>query len=129
MVNFKFKDVVFSETAEKKRISNILPVELMDNMLKSFIGIQKVRDLLKVPCTVNSWYRSTTLNEVVGGSKTSNHMKCLAVDFVPRMELKKAYDLIAKSDIEYDQLIYYPKNGFIHIGFSEGIPRKQLLTL
>lgn len=122
MVNFKYKEVVGSSTAKRLGIDNSLPETLLDNLMNSVVGIQRVRDLLGVPMRINSWFRSEELNKAVGGSSKSAHMKCLAVDFVPlRMDIKEAYKAIAKSNIQFDQLILERnKRGsvWIHISFD-----------
>ena len=83
--------------------------------------LDTIRLLLNVPCTVNSFYRSPELNNAVGGSKTSDHMKGRAIDFIPKMNLREAYNKIKSSGLSYDQLIIYPKQNFIHISFIEDI--------
>lgn len=66
---------------------------------------------------------------MVGGSLSSQHMKGQAADIVSD---KNGMDLIInackKNELDYDQIIIYPKRGFIHLSyrcFNEN--RKQLL--
>ena len=132
MVNFKYKEVIKSETARRLNIDNNVPNELFDNMMNSTVGIQRVRDLLKIPMRINSWYRSPELNNKVGGAIKSAHLKCLAVDFVPiRMNINEAYELISKSDIQFDQLILERNSAgsvWIHISWSNK-NRRQIFKL
>lgn len=44
--------------------------------------LQPLRDELGTPVTITSGYRSPQLNSLVGGSKTCQHMRGEAVDFV-----------------------------------------------
>lgn len=44
--------------------------------------LEPIRALFKKPITVNSGFRGKTLNERIGGSKTSQHCLGEAVDFV-----------------------------------------------
>lgn len=120
--NFTYREATTTSTG----IKNEIPKELMDNFMKALIGAQSVRNLLGVAMTINSWYRCPEVNKAVGGSKTSSHMDANAIDFVPKMNLRDAYNKIANSDIEFDQLIIYPSRGFIHIGFGSK-NRRQLL--
>lgn len=132
MINFKYNEVIKSDTATRLGIDNSVPSSLMNNLMESVVGIQKVRDLLGVPMKVNSWYRSEKLNRAVGGSDTSAHKQCLAVDFVPiGMCIDEAYNKIAKSSIMFDQLILERNkcgNVWIHIGFG-GKQRRQVFEL
>lgn len=132
MINFKYKEVIKSETARRLNIDNNVPNELFDNMMNSTVGIQRVRDLLKIPMRINSWYRSPELNSNVGGAIKSAHLKCLAVDFVPiRMNINEAYELISKSDIQFDQLILERNSAgsvWIHISFDNR-NRRQVFHL
>lgn len=120
--NFTYREATTTSTG----IKNEIPKELMDNFMNALIGAQSVRNLLGVAMTINSWYRCPEVNKAVGGSKTSSHMDANAIDFVPKMNLRDAYNKIANSDIEFDQLIIYPSKGFIHIGFGSK-NRRQLL--
>lgn len=126
-MNFTYKEITHSDTAIKNGIDNKVPYRLMDNMLKSAAGIQKVRDLLGVPVIPTSWFRTPELNAKVGGVNGSSHMLCLAVDFrLNDMDLSDAYKRIAASGIEFDQLILYKSKGFIHISFHPEM-RGQIL--
>ena len=95
--------------------------------------MESVRHLLgDDPIRVTSWYRCKELNTAIGGSKTSAHMRGLAVDFKPsyKWTLYAAFDKLAQSDIPFDQLIEEStRDGarWIHIGFSEGTPRREVL--
>lgn len=132
MINFKYKEVINSSTARRLDIDNSIPETLMDNLMNSTVGIQKVRDFLGVPMRINSWYRSGALNKAVGGVLNSAHTKCLAIDFVPlKMDITKAFEAIARSDIEFDQLILERNSRgsiWIHISWSNK-NRRQVFRL
>lgn len=132
MINFKYSEVIKSDTAKRLGIDNSVPSTLLGNLMESTVGIQKVRELLGVPMVVNSWFRCERLNKAVGGSSTSAHKQCLAVDFVPvGMNIAEAYNKIAKSNIIFDQLILERnKSGsvWIHIGFG-GKQRRQVFEM
>jgi hypothetical protein len=88
-----------------------------------------VRELLKHPVLVNSWYRSPQVNWNVGGSKTSQHVKGEAVDFrcpgfgTPLEVCRFLSEHLAELGI--DQLIY--EVTWVHVSFSAR-PRHQALT-
>lgn len=52
------------------------------NLSKLLAAVNKFRDIYGKPLKVSSGYRPGKYNEAAGGAKKSNHMQCLAVDFV-----------------------------------------------
>lgn len=78
---------------------------------------------------ISSGYRCPELNALVGGSKTSAHMRGRAVDAVPSdLAMLEAFSRIAGSDLPFDQLIW-EHNKWIHLGGAEHWrePRRQVL--
>ena len=60
------------------------------------VGMQAIRDLLGVPLTINSGYRTVTHNDNIGGAKHSLHLLGMAVDLSgadPKEIAKVARDL------------------------------------
>lgn len=95
--------------------------------------LEETRELLQVPIYVNSWFRSKSLNNVIGGAKNSFHLLGLAVDFEsPGVSNQKLFQKIVESDLPYDQAIAEffsdsdPSAGWIHLGYSDN-PRRQVL--
>jgi hypothetical protein len=130
--HFTWAEVIRSPTARRLRIDNNLKTQqLVDNARFTAGQMEAVRNLLGEPIRVNSWYRSPELNAAVGGSKTSAHMKALAVDGEPvQMPLTTAFEIVAASTIPFDQLIHErTRDGadWIHFGFTRGQPRRQIL--
>ncbi len=84
------------------------------------------------PIRVTSGYRSLAVNKAVGGSSTSAHRTGLAADIIAiGMGRDKVWDLIIEmmaSGWDVDQAIIYEDAPHIHIGFSCGAPRKELLV-
>jgi len=67
---------------------------------------------------VSSGYRTEMTNKEIGGSKTSLHLKGMAVDLVPRdISIKELAD-IAKQFPEIIEIGIYQKH--LHIGIGEG---------
>lgn len=79
--------------------------------------LDPIREKYGKPIIVTSGYRSRFLNELVGGVSTSQHRFGLAADLVCD-DPKALFDLIAESDLPFDQLIYYQKRKFVHVSYS-----------
>lgn len=80
-------------------------------------------------------FRPPQLNAAVGGSLTSSHKDGLAADTVPLDITYSRYEAAIKSAItagrlpSFDQVIYYPKRGFIHFGLGSRMRRQQLIDM
>lgn len=113
--------------------------EILSNLIQTTERLQVIRDKCGFPINVNSCFRSEAVNNAVGGSSTSMHTKALAVDVKASSEARnrRIYEVCREcmGDLGIDQLIMYnivPADSrstirFIHIGFTDGIPRHQLL--
>lgn len=119
---FDEKETTVSATGEKLKIKNIPNQDEKDNILYTASRMDVVREYLGIPLIVLSWFRSEELNTTVKGSKTSAHRFGLAVDvYSTKISSKDIYDKLieaqTKGIIQFDQLIYYPRQNFVHIGF------------
>ena len=130
--HFSLSEVTFSETAIRNSIDNNPPDEILPNIQRMANFMEQVRFVLNGrPINITSWYRSPEVNSIIGGSKSSAHMKGLACDFVcPSLgdPLRVAQE-IAQSNLDFDQCILEGAKGgkWVHIGLNEG-NRRQLLT-
>ena len=131
--HFTLKELTASDIAVRHGIDNTPTSPLILKNLKTLAeGLENVREVLGKPVIVNSGYRSTMVNTLVGSKPTSQHTKGLAADFIcpafgtPKEIVKK----IVSSDIEYDQVIL-EFDRWVHISFcEEGYkPRKQALII
>ena len=127
--------MVKSATAERLRVDNSPSSLHLVNLTHLCINIlQPVREQFGV-ITINSGYRSPTLNAKVGGSKTSQHCNGEAADFESsRISNPDLAEWIAKH-LEFDQLIleFYdgvdPNSGWVHCSYKkDGTNRKNTLT-
>lgn len=125
MLNFKISELIHSDVAIKHNINNMPDINSLDCLLNLIVYcLQPIRERLKKPVIITSGYRCPKVNEKVGGSDTSQHMKGQAVDFVVNgMSPYQIYMKILNSDIEYDQLILEPS--WVHISYKKGKNRKQ----
>ena len=97
--------------------------------------LEPVRVHFGKPFSPSSGYRSPALNEAIGGSKNSQHMKGQAADFevpgVPNHELAAW----VRDNRQFDQLIleFYtpgqPKSGWVHCSLKAEANRQQALTI
>lgn len=123
--HFMLSEATRSETALKKGLANQPLPEHMPNIQKTAEGMERVRALFERPIEVTSWYRSPIVNRAVGGVPTSHHALGWAVDFrVNNVDGLLAAHIIAESDINFDQLIYYSKTGVVHISFHPDMRRE-----
>src|SRR6188768_1552311 len=68
---------------------------------------EPAREFMGAPIKVNSFYRCATLNKLVGGSLTSQHVKGEAIDMDAgtNADNKKLFDW-CKANLIFDQLIW-----------------------
>ena len=127
--HFTLDECLKSETAARLGIKNEPDDEQLRN-IKALMCccMDKVRDLFGVPIIPSSVFRSPKLNaKIPGSSKTSQHLKGQACDFViAGVSVKDAIEKIQQAGIEYDQIID-EYGSWIHISFVVGKNRMQRL--
>jgi zinc D-Ala-D-Ala carboxypeptidase len=127
--NFSLAQLIYSETAENDGIDNTPPPEIIENLKRLADGLEAVQALLGAPLEISSGYRCPALNEAVGGSSASQHVRGLAADFVcpafgSPLEVARA---VQQSGILFDQCIL-EYGRWVHMSFDEA-PRGRLLTI
>ena len=120
---FDERETTVSATGKELKIKNIPNQDEKDNILYTASRMDIIREYLGAPLLVLSWFRCEELNTAVKGSETSAHRYGLAVDiYSTKMNSKDIYNKLieaqTKGIIQFDQLIYYPKQNFVHIGFK-----------
>jgi hypothetical protein len=134
--NFTWDEVTVSGMAERHGIPNVPPPYLIPAIKNTAAKMELVRAILdNKPITVNSWYRSYTVNKLVGSTNSkSQHTKGEAVDFVcsrfgsPKDLCFRLLDNIDKLD--FDQMIL--EHSWVHISWKADPNyknRRQVLTL
>lgn len=124
--HFTLEEFIASDTAKKYNINNTPTDEhiksirlLCENML------EPLRVAYSKPIVISSGYRSSALNNKVGGSSTSQHCKGEAVDIVVNgNDLTKVFAMIINNNLPFDQLIW--ENTWIHVSYSKR-NRRQIL--
>jgi len=130
-------EVIRSEQAKRMGISNMPTPEHIENMKKLAENIfEPIRNNFRVPIHISSGYRSEALNKAIGGSKTSQHSKCEAIDIdmdgsSNGVTNKMVFDYIYKN-LNFDQLIWEfgtsENPDWVHVSYnSKGTQRKQAL--
>jgi hypothetical protein len=130
--NFTLEELTHSEIAERKGLDNAPNEEVKANLVRLARFLEEIRKILKRPIIVNSAYRSSKVNEAVGGKSTSQHVLGCAADIrIPGLTPNDVVKEILKSNIEYDQVIR-EFDSWTHISipnrFSDK-PRKMALII
>jgi hypothetical protein len=127
--NFTLSELIESDTAERAGIDNTpnSPV-VMANLYKTAMLLEEVRKACgNNAVLVSSGYRGPKLNELVGGSETSDHMTGEAADFrIPRFgnPLQVARRIV-ELKIKFGQLIF--EGTWLHISLPDGSPRDGMV--
>jgi hypothetical protein len=127
--NFHLSEFIDSDHAERNGIENIPDPLAIQSLFKLAELLEQVRKLLgdKV-ISVSSGFRSVELNKAIGGSRTSDHMRGEAADFVCRGfgTAAQVAAAIAKSDINFGQLIF--EGTWVHISLPNRAKNREVLT-
>lgn len=125
----------YSDTAKAKGISNIPnEVQLAAMRLVAEKCFEPLREWYGKPIRINSFFRNAELNRAVKGSKTSDHVKGMAIDLDAgsNAENLKLFNWL-KDNVEFSQLIheYGDKSGpeWVHISYNPNNLKTQLLYI
>ncbi len=104
-----YAESIHSNTAKRKGIDNTpspIHVETMELTARKIF--EPLREWVGGPIKVTSMYRSPALNEAIGGSKTSQHMKGQAMDLDDVYGYKSNAEMYhwIKDNLNFDQLIW-----------------------
>ena len=133
--NLSLAEVMRSETAKRKGVSNMPTPEHIENFKKLAENIfQPIRKHFGKPIHISSGYRSAALNKAIGGASSSQHCTGEAIDIdmdgsaITNAEI---FNYI-KNNLSFDQLIWEfgtDKNpDWVHVSYeSTGKQRKQIL--
>jgi hypothetical protein len=133
--NLSLAEVIRSETAKRKGVSNMPTPEHIENFKKLAENVfQPIRKHFGKPIHISSGYRSAALNKAIGGAASSQHCKGEAIDIdMDGTDITNAqiFNYI-KDNLSFDQMIWEfgtDKNpDWVHVSYSSsGKQRKQIL--
>jgi hypothetical protein len=133
--NLSLAEVMRSETAKRKGVSNMPTPEHLENFkLLAEKVFEPIREHFGVPIHISSGYRSKALNTAIGGSLTSQHCSGEAIDIDmdgTSITNAQVFNYI-KDNLVFDQMIWEfgtDKNpDWVHVSYeSTGKQRKQIL--
>lgn len=128
---FWLSEFLRSDTAVRLGLDNTPDVAAANNLRNVLApGMERIRNLLRVPAFISSGYRSSAVNAAVHGSVASQHLKGEAADFIsPEAGTPKSIALLLakhQPEIRFDQLIF--EGSWVHVSFTAGKPRGSVLT-
>lgn len=127
--HFRLSEILETPTGRARGIANDPPLEAEANLERLCRDLlEPVRALLGGALKVNSGYRSTAVNALIGGSSSSAHTFGLAADIIPattKVSYPALMDLVIASPVKYDQIILEP--GWVHVGLLDPKTQKQRL--
>ena len=125
--HFSFEELTKTDVADLQAKNRKMAESLKGKLIRLAEWAETLRAVLKAPMIITSGYRCGKLNERVGGSATSQHVKAEAIDFRPAgIEPEQAFKMLASSSVSFSQLILEKRGGrpFLHVGMGN---RRQLL--
>ena len=133
MKYFSITEFFESDVAEKHQVNNIPDDEQLSQVLGNIRALalnvlDPLRAMIGRPIIITSGYRSQRVNELVGGSKTSQHLSGTAAaihvqGYTPQ-QMNAVYQTI-QMYYDFDQLIFYPSKNIIHISWNGGKNRQE----
>jgi D-alanyl-D-alanine dipeptidase len=133
--NLSLAEVIRSETAKRKGVSNMPTPEHIENFKKLAENIfQPIRKHFGKPIHISSGYRSAALNKAIGGAASSQHCTGEAIDIDmdgTAITNAQVFNYI-KDNLNFDQLIWEfgttSNPDWVHVSYeSTGKQRKQVL--
>lgn len=138
--NITWAEAFKSQSAIRLGINNeaLVTDAIIENMKHVAENVfEPLRAHFKKPIGISSFYRSSKLNQAIGGSKTSQHVQGEAIDIdadiFGGITNKEIFEYI-KNNLPYDQLIseYGTEENpaWIHVSLKRnGKNRKQILRI
>jgi len=136
--NFTYEELTKSNTASRLKINNSPDDEALAKLKKLANDVlQPIRDVYGKPIKVSSGYRCLKLNEKVGGTVNSQHVKGEAADITSITdtvdENKVLFELIKKlikdGKIVVGQLIDEYNYNWVHVSLPNDKHKNQILHI
>ena len=107
--NITYAEAIHSNTAKRRSIDNTPSSTQVEKMQLTASKIfEPLREWVGGPIKVSSFFRSTALNEAIGGSSNSQHCKGQAIDLDDVYGYKSNAEMYhwIKDNLNFDQLIW-----------------------
>lgn len=116
-------------TTTKHKSENISEAKKIMGRMYQLAGFaERIREIIGKPIIINSGFRCVKLNNAVGGSLTSQHLYAEAIDIqVNGKSCKEVFQMIASSDLKYDQLILEKAGNAQWVHVSIGSKKEKML--
>jgi len=104
-----YAEAIHSNTAKRKSIDNTpSEVQVLSMKLLAEKIFEPLRKWVGGPIKVNSFFRSVTLNEAIGGVASSQHCKGQAIDIDDVYGYKTNAEMYKwiQENLDYDQMIW-----------------------
>jgi len=104
-----YAEAIHSNTAKRKSIDNTpSEVQVLSMKLLADKIFEPLRKWVGGPIKVNSFFRSITLNEAIGGVSSSQHCKGQAIDIDDVYGYKTNAEMYKwiKENLDFDQMIW-----------------------
>lgn len=133
MKYFSFSEFFKSDVGEKHQVKNIPDDAQLSQVLGNIKALvlnvlDPLRAMIARPIIITSGYRSQRVNELVGGSKTSQHLLGKAADIHVQGYTPQQMDMVYRTIqmyYDFDQLIFYPSKNIIHISWNGAKNRQE----
>ncbi len=132
--NFELNELIKSQIAERKGISNNPSTDQINNLKDLCLNVlQPIRSHFNYPVIISSGYRSPELCVAIGSKPTSQHSEGKAADIEIASVDNKELAMWIRDNINFDQLIleFYkeedPNSGWVHVSYNGDKNRKEFL--
>ncbi len=125
---FNLEEFTVSQSAARAGIKNEPTADVLKNIVELCKVLDDYRRRSGKPVVITSGYRSPKVNKLVGGARTSQHVKGEAADFiVPGVPVAEVIRQIRSFGIVFDQLID-EFGEWVHISFRAKGNRGEVLV-
>ena len=132
--HISYREGNYSNTAKQLGIDNKPKAEHIKNMeILAEKVFEPLREWVKAPIKVNSFYRCLKLNSGIKGSQVSSHLTGNAIDITSlggKTNLEMFHYI--KDNLDFDQLIWEfgTEPRWLHVSYkSKKLNRKQVLVI
>ena len=127
--HFSFEDLTKTTYVEYKSSVERVAKENLDKLHELAWHLEALRGITNSPLIITSAVRSEELNTAINGSKTSQHLRVEAADFVPMKKgAKTALKEIINSGYPFGQLVLEKRGLGQIIHFGVGTKREVLYS-